>query len=77
MNEYLKMLLEYKQAEAALRGRVGELNAQLHTLPENMEKDSLLKRKSLLEQELYDLLDVMDKLYEYAGCEVSEQCKNA
>ncbi len=77
MNEYLKMLLEYKQAEAALRGRIVELNAELHTLPENMEKDSMLKRKSLLEQELYDLLDVMDKLYDYAGCEVNEQCKNA
>lgn len=77
MNEYLKMLLEYKRTETALRRRIGELNAELHTLPENMEKDSLLKRKCILEQELYDLLDVMDKLYEYAGCGEAERCRNA
>ncbi len=77
MNEYLKMLMEYKRAEAALRRRIGELSEQLKDPMRNMEYECTAKRKSVLEQELYDLLDVIDALYDYAGCGVKEQCRNA
>jgi len=71
----MEMLLEYKKTEALLRKRIGELTEKMKMPSENMEHESLAKRKSTLEQELYDLLDVMDKLYEYCG--VRELCKNA
>lgn len=75
MNGYMEMLLEYKQTEALLRKRIGELSEKMKTQPPNIERELLAKRKSTLEQELYDLLDVMDKLYEYCG--VRELCRNA
>ncbi len=77
MNEYLKMLIEYKQTEAALRRRIEELNRLLKEPMQNMEFECTAKRKSVLEQELYDLLDVIDDLYGYAGCGVNELCRNA
>lgn len=77
MNKYLGMLLEYKQTEAALRKRIAELSAEMKVSAENMEQECLAKRKSVLEQELYDLLDVIDVLYGYAGCGGEEQCRNA
>ncbi len=77
MNEYMKMLIEYKQTEAALRKRIEELNRQLKEPMRNMELECTAQRKSVLEQELYDLLDVIDDLYDYAGCGVNELCKNA
>ncbi len=75
MNGYMEMLLEYKHTETLLRKRIGELTEKMKMPSENMERELLAKRKSTLEQELYDLLDVMDKLYEYCG--VRELCRNA
>ena len=37
----------------------------------------LLTVKNMLEQELYDMLDVIAELYDYAGCGVNEKCRNA
>ncbi len=77
MNDYLKMLLEYKRTEAALRKRIGELSENMKNPLRNMEYECLAKRKGTLEQELYDLLDVMDDIYGYAGCGEDKRCRNA
>lgn len=77
MNGYVNMLIEYKQTEAALRERIGQLNELLKGHLGSIEREDLTRRKLTLEQELYDLLDVISVIYGYAGCGVDEKCKNA
>lgn len=77
MKEYMKMIVEYKRSEAALRRRIAELNETLKGNLETIERDDITRRKMTLEQELYDLLDVIYSLYGYAGCGVNEKCRNA
>lgn len=77
MKEYMKMIVEYKRSEAALRKRIAELNETLKGTLETIERDDVTRRKLTLEQELYDLLDVIYRLYDYAGCGVNERCRNA
>lgn len=77
MKEYMKMIVEYKRSEAALRSRIAELNEKLKGDLETIERDDITRRKLTLEQELYDLIDVIYSLYGYAGCGVNEKCRNA
>lgn len=77
MKEYMKMIVEYKRSEAALRRRIAELNETLKGNLETIKRDDITRRKLTLEQELYDLLDVIYSLYGYAGCGVNERCRNA
>lgn len=77
MKEYMKMIVEYRRSEAALRKRIAELNETLKGTLETIERDDVIRRKLTLEQELYDLLDVIYRLYDYAGCGVNERCRNA
>ncbi len=77
LNSYISMLTEYKQSEAALRKRIAELNILLKENLGSMEREELARRKQLLEQELYDLLDVISVIYGYIGCGVNEKCINA
>lgn len=77
MKEYMKMIVEYKRSEAALRRRIAELNETLKGDLDTIERDDITRRKLTLEQELYDLLDVIYSLYGYAGCGVNEKCRNA
>ncbi len=77
MKEYMKMIVEYKRSEAALRKRISELNERLKGDLETIERDDITRRKLTLEQELYDLLDVIYSLYGYAGCGVNDICRNA
>lgn len=77
MNGYVNMLMEYKQTEAALRERIAQLNVLLKGHVDPDEREDLMRRKLTLEQELYDLLDVISVIYGYAGCGVDEKCKNA
>ena len=77
MNSYVNMLIEYKQTEAALRERIGQLNELLKGYLDPLEREDLMRRKLTLDQELYDLLDVISVIYSYAGCGVDENCKNA
>lgn len=74
---YVEMLIEYKRSENALRERIARLNAEIAASEESMEMDLLRRRKSLLENELYDMLDVISDIRDYAGCGVNEKCKNA
>ena len=57
MNGYVNMLIEYKQTEAALRERIGQLNELLKGRLDPLEREDLMRRKLTLDQELYDLLD--------------------
>ncbi len=77
MNGYMEMLMEYKRSEAALRERIGQINVMLKGTLETIEREDLLRRKSMLEQELYDMLDVIGEIYNYAGCGEDEKCRNA
>jgi len=77
LNGYVNMLIEYKQSEAALRERIAQLKDLLKGTLGSMEREDLMRRKLTLEQELYDLLDVISEIYVYAGCGVDEKCKNA
>lgn len=77
MKDYMKMLVEYKRSEAALRKRIAELNEKLKSNLETIEREDIVRRKLTLEQELYDLTDVMYRLYDYAGCGVNDRCRNA
>lgn len=77
MKDYMKMIVEYKRSEAALRKRIAELNEKLKSNLETIEREDIVRRKLTLEQELYDLTDVMYRLYDYAGCGVSDRCRNA
>lgn len=77
MKDYMKMIVEYKRSEAALRKRISELNERLKGDLETIERDDITRRKLTLEQELYDLLDVIYSLYGYAGCGVNDRCRNA
>lgn len=77
MKDYMKMLVEYKRSEAALRERIAELNEKLKSTLETIEREDIVRRKLTLEQELYDLTDVMYTLYDYAGCGVRDRCRNA
>lgn len=77
MKDYMKMLVEYKRSEAALKRRIAELNEILKGTLETIEREDTVRRKLTLEQELYDLQDVIYRLYEYAGCGVNEKCRNA
>lgn len=74
---YIDMLMEYKRSEAALRNRIGQISAAIRAADASMEVDLLRRRKLLLENELYDLLDVISDIRDYAGCGVNEQCKDA
>lgn len=77
MNGYVNMLIEYKQTEAALRERISQLNELLKGRLDPLEREDLMRRKLTLDQELYDLLDVISVIYGYAGCGVDEKCRNA
>ncbi|MBR4096914.1 MAG: hypothetical protein IKK42_06400 [Oscillospiraceae bacterium] len=77
MNGYVNMLIEYKQTEAALRERIGQLNELLKGRLDPLEREDLMRRKLMLDRELYDLLDVISVIYGYAGCGVDEKCRNA
>lgn len=77
MNGYVNMLIEYKQTEAALRERICQLNELLKGRLDPLEREDLMRRKLTLDQELYDLLDVISVIYGYAGCGVDEKCRNA
>lgn len=77
MKEYMKMIVDYRRTEAALRKRIAELNEKLKGALGTIERDDITRRKLTLEQELYDLLDVIYSLYGYAGCGVDERCRNA
>lgn len=74
---YVDMLLEYKRSENALRERIAQINADIAKSAESMEIDLLRRRKSMLETELYDMLDVISDIRDYAGCGVNEKCRNA
>lgn len=74
---YVNMLMEYKRSEAALRERIAQINAEISAAAESMEIDLLRRRKLLLETELYDMLDVISDIRDYAGCGVNEKCRNA
>lgn len=74
---YIDMLMEYKRSEAALRDRIAQINAAISAATESMELDLLRRRKLLLETELYDMLDVISEVCDYAGCGVNEKCRNA
>lgn len=74
---YIDMLMEYKRSEAALRKRIAQINAAVSAATESMEIDLLRRRKTLLEAELYDMLDVISDICDYAGCGVNEKCRNA
>ncbi|MDE5742161.1 MAG: hypothetical protein K2H90_06900 [Oscillospiraceae bacterium] len=74
---YIEMLMEYKRSENALRERIAQINSDISKAAESMEIDLLRRRKSLLENELYDLLDVISDIRDYAGCGVNEKCRNA
>lgn len=77
MKDYMNMLVEYKRSEAALRERIAELNQKLKCTMETIEREDALRRKLTLEQELYDILEVIYRLYDYAGCGVNDRCRNA
>lgn len=74
---YVDMLMEYKRSETALRERIAQINAAISAATESMEIDLLRRRKALLETELYDMLDVISDICDYAGCGVNEKCRNA
>lgn len=74
---YIEMLMDYKRSENALRERIAQINARISASAESMEIDLLRQRKALLETELYDMLDVIGDIRDYAGCGVDEKCKNA
>lgn len=74
---YVDMLMEYKRSENALRERIAQINAAIFAAKESMEIDLLRRRKALLETELYDMLDVISDICDYAGCGVNEKCRNA
>ena len=75
---YMDMLIEYKQSEAALRRRLRQINEMLKSCAEDSaELDKLKRRKITLEQELYDLVNVIGDIYGYIGCGGNEQCRNA
>lgn len=77
MKDYMDMIVEYKRSEAALRERIAELNQKLKCTMETIEREDTLRRKLTLEQELYDILEVIYRLYDYAGCGVNDRCRNA
>ena len=74
---YVEMLMEYKRSENALRKRIAQINAAISAATESMEIDLLRRRKALLETELYDMLDVISDICDYAGCGVNDKCRNA
>lgn len=71
------MLMEYKRSENALRERIAQINAAISAAKESMEIDLLRRRKAVLEIELYDMLDVISDICDYAGCGVNDKCRNA
>lgn len=74
---YVDMLMEYKRSENALRERIAQINAAISAAKESMEIDLLRRRKAVLETELYDMLDVISDICDYAGCGVNDKCRNA
>ena len=74
---YIDMIMEYKRSETALRERIAQINAEISAATESMEIDLLRRRKLLLENELYDMMDVISDICDYAGCGVNEKCRNA
>lgn len=74
---YVEMLMEYKRSENALRERIAQINAAISAAKESMEIDLLRRRKAVLETELYDMLDVISDICDYAGCGVNDKCRNA
>lgn len=74
---YVDMLMEYKRSENALRERIAQINAAISAAKESMEIDLLRRRKAVLEIELYDMLDVISDICDYAGCGVNDKCRNA
>lgn len=74
---YVEMLMDYKRSENALRERIAQINAAISAAKESMEIDLLRRRKAVLEIELYDMLDVISDICDYAGCGVNDKCRNA
>lgn len=74
---YVEMLMDYKRSENALRERIAQINAAISAAKESMEIDLLRRRKAVLETELYDMLDVISDICDYAGCGVNDKCRNA
>ena len=74
---YIDMLKEYKRSEKAWRERLGKISAEIKGAEDSFTLEALQRRRVLLEQELYDLLDVIGYIYGYIGCGVDEKCKNA
>ena len=74
---YIDMLKEYKRSEKVLRERLGKISAEIKEAEDSFTLEALQRRRVLLEQELYDLLDVIGYIYGYIGCGVDEKCKNA
>lgn len=77
MSDYMNMLMEYKRSEAALRERIVQLNERLKSRLETIEREELVNRKNLLEQELYDMLEVIGDIYNYIGYGEDNTCRNA
>lgn len=74
---YAEMLLEYKRSEALLRERITALDELTKTAGSLSELEALRQRRDLLEKELYDLLDVIGSICDYAGCGAEDICRNA
>ena len=65
MIDYMKMIDEYKRSKAELKKRIGELNEQLKAASDTAERTELAWRKTILEQELYELECVMYRICRY------------
>lgn len=74
---YTNMLMEYKRSEAALRERLEMIAAEIKQTSDSASLEALQRRKILLEQELYDMLEIIGDIYGYIGCGVNEKCRNA
>lgn len=74
---YAELLLEYKRSETPLRERISALDGLMRTAVSTSELEALRRRKELLEKELYDLLDVINSICDYAGCGAEDIRRNA
>lgn len=74
---YAEMLLEYKRSEALLRERITALDELMNAADSTSELEALRQRRDLLEKELYDLLDVIGNICDYAGCGAEDIRRNA
>ena len=73
---YTNMLMEYKRSEAALRERLEKISAEIRQTSDSSESEALQRRRVLLEQELYDMLEVIGDIYGYIY-RGNGKCRNA